>query len=191
LLAQLRYQSAAAALPPQPKRPVREIVTVNDKEIRTDQDAITTIRKSVNEVNVVFTVTDKRGRFINDLQQSDVQVLDDKKHPTAINSFRSETDLPLRVGVLIDASNSIRDRFKFEQDAAVEFLNRIVRPGSDKALVIGFDTTSEVTQEFTDDLEKLARGRRYCARAVVQQCMTRSTMRVVTACLRLEKRPAP
>jgi Ca-activated chloride channel homolog len=124
----------------------------------SDQDAITTIRKSVNEVNVVFTVTDKRGRFINDLQQSDVQVLDDKKPPSAISAFRSETDLPLRVGILIDASNSIRDRFKFEQDAAVEFLNRIVRSGSDKALVIGFDTTSEVTQEFTDDLEKLARG---------------------------------
>jgi VWFA-related protein len=58
----------------------------------------------------------------------------------------------------VDASNSIRDRFKFEQEAAVEFLSQIVRPRSDQAFVIGFDTTPEVTTDFTDSTEKLSNG---------------------------------
>ncbi len=117
-----------------------------------------TIRKRVEEVNVIFTVTDKHGKFIKDLKQQDFHFLDDKKPPEAIKDFHSETDLPLRVGLLIDASNSIAMRFRFEQEAAVEFLNQIVRPKSDLAFVIGFDTSAEVTQDFTDDGEKLAKG---------------------------------
>ena len=62
------------------------------------------------------------------------------------------------MGLLIDASNSIRDRFKFEQEAAIEFLNQIIRQKFDQAFVIGFDTTPEVTQEFTDNTEALSKG---------------------------------
>lgn len=118
----------------------------------------TTITKTVNLVNVVFTVTDKHGRFIKDLKKEDFRVLDDNKPPAEIKGFTAETDLPLRVGLLIDASNSIRDRFKFEQEAAIEFLNQIVRPKHDQAFVLGFDSTAEVTQDFTDNTESLSRG---------------------------------
>ena len=118
----------------------------------------TTITKNVNLVNVVFTVTDKHGRFIKDLGKDDFRVLDDNKPPAEIKGFASETNLPLRVGLLIDASNSIRDRFKFEQEAAIEFLNQIVRPKQDQAFVIGFDSTAEVTQDFTDNTEALSKG---------------------------------
>ncbi len=55
------------------------------------------------------------------------------------------------MGLLIDASNSIRDRFRFEQDAAVEFLQQVVRPKSDQAFVIGFDSVSDLTQDYTDN----------------------------------------
>ncbi len=123
-----------------------------------DQEAAATIVKTVNEVNVIFTVTDRHGRFIKDLKREDFKVLDDNKPPAAISSFSSQTDLPLRVGLLIDASSSIRDRFKFEQEAAIGFLNQMVRPGSDQAFVLGFDAVSEVTQEFTDDTNRLAHG---------------------------------
>jgi VWFA-related protein len=85
-------------------------------------------------------------------------VLDNNQPPQAIRSFRAETDLPLRVGLLVDASSSIRDRFRFEQDAAIEFLNDIIRPRFDRAFVIGFDTTAELTQDFTDDTGKLSQG---------------------------------
>ncbi len=121
-------------------------------------DSITVFRKRVDEVNVVFTVTDKREHFVKDLTQNDFRVIDDNKPALSIRSFSHETNLPLRVGLLIDASNSVRDRFKFEQEAAIEFLNQIIRPRYDKAFVIGFDTTPEVTQDFTDDTEKLSHG---------------------------------
>ncbi len=121
-------------------------------------DTITTIRKRVDEVNVVFTVTDKRDHFVKDLTENDFRVVDDNKPALSIRSFSRQTNLPLRVGLLIDASNSVRDRFKFEQEAAIEFLNQIIRPRYDKAFVIGFDTTPEVTQDFTDSPEKLSHG---------------------------------
>jgi VWFA-related protein len=125
---------------------------------KSDSDeSVATIVHQVNEVRVVFTVTDKHGRYIKDLKQNDFRVLDDQK-PAELRSFRSETDLPLQVGLLIDASNSVRDRFKFEQGAAIEFLNAIIRPHYDKAFVVGFDSTPEVTQDFTDNTESLSNG---------------------------------
>ncbi len=126
-----------------------------------NNDAIepaTTIKLTTNEVNVVFTVTDKHGKRITDMKQNDFRVVDDNKPPEEIRSFYAETNLPLQVGLLIDASNSVRDRFKFEQESAIEFLNQTVRRGDDKAFVVGFDATPEVTQDFTDDTEALARG---------------------------------
>ncbi len=121
-------------------------------------DTVTVIRKRVDEVNVVFTVTDKRDHFVKDLTQADFRVIDNNKPALSIQSFSRQTNLPLRVGLLIDASNSVRDRFKFEQEAAIEFLNQIIRPKDDKGFVIGFDTTPEVTQDFTDDTQALSHG---------------------------------
>ncbi|PYX30887.1 MAG: VWA domain-containing protein [Acidobacteria bacterium] len=121
-------------------------------------DEVARFKIGTNEVNVVFTVTDKHGRYITDLKQNDFHVIDDNKPPEEVRSFHAETNLPLQVGLLIDASNSVRDRFKFEQESAVEFLNQTVRRRYDKAFVIGFDATPEVTQDFTDNTEALARG---------------------------------
>src|SRR5438552_3306632 len=123
-----------------------------------DEDAATTIRVPVNEVNVIFTVTDKHGRYVKNLKKSDFNVVDDSKPAAEIRSFHNETDLPLQVGLLVDASNSVRDRFKFEQESAIEFLNQTIRPKYDKAFVVGFDATPEVTQDFTDNTELLSRG---------------------------------
>ena len=123
-----------------------------------DSGAIATLHKRVDEVNVIFTVTDKHGHFIKDLKKDDIRVLDDHRPPSSVVAFRSETDLPLRVGLLVDASNSIRERFHFEQEAAMYFLSQIIRPKSDQAFVLGFDTTAEVTQDLTDNAEKLAHG---------------------------------
>ena len=118
----------------------------------------TTIRTRVDEVSVVFTVTDKHNHYVKDLTKGDFKVLDDEKPVEDVRSFRTETNLPLQVGLLIDASNSIRDRFKFEQESAIEFLNSIIRPRYDKAFVVGFDVAPELTQDFTDNTELLADG---------------------------------
>jgi Ca-activated chloride channel family protein len=124
----------------------------------TGSGEIPRIRVGINEVNVVFTVTDKHGKRVTDLKQGDFHFVDDNKPATEIRSFHAETNLPLQVGLLIDASNSVRDRFKFEQESAIEFLNQTVRKRYDQAMVIGFDATPEVTQDFTDDTEKLGQG---------------------------------
>jgi VWFA-related protein len=123
-----------------------------------DDDSVTTIRKTVNEVNVVFTVTDKHGRYVKDLSKGDFKVIDDAKPAEEVKDFRNQTDLPLQVGLLVDASNSVRDRFKFEQESAIEFLNQTIRPKYDSAFIVGFDVTPEVTQDFTDNTESLSRG---------------------------------
>jgi len=119
---------------------------------------LTTLRTTTNEVNVVFTVTDKHGHRVTDLKQNDFRIADDNKPPQEIRSFHAETNLPLQVGLLIDASNSVRDRFRFEQESAIEFLNQTIHPGKDIAFVVGFDVTPEVTQDFTGSSEELAHG---------------------------------
>jgi VWFA-related protein len=124
----------------------------------TDDPGGITIPISVNEVNVVFTVTDRHNRYVQDLAKNDFKVVDDEKPVQEIRSFRRETDLPLQVGLLIDASNSIRERFKFEQESAIEFLNDTIRRRYDQAFVIGFDIKPELTQDFTDNMEALSKG---------------------------------
>jgi VWFA-related protein len=123
-----------------------------------DNGDVLKIRVGINEVNVVFTVTDKHGRRVTDLKQNDFRIVDDSKPAVEVRSFHAETNLPLQVGLLVDASSSVRDRFKFEQESAIEFLNQTVRKRYDRAFVVGFDATPEVTQDFTDDTEKLAHG---------------------------------
>ena len=123
-----------------------------------DTDDVLKIRVGINEVNVVFTVTDKHGRRVTDLKQNDFRIVDDSKPAAEVRSFHAETNLPLQVGLLIDASSSVRDRFKFEQESAIEFLNQTLRKRYDQAFVVGFDATPEVTQDFTDDTERLAHG---------------------------------
>ncbi|MBZ5524151.1 MAG: VWA domain-containing protein [Acidobacteriia bacterium] len=123
-----------------------------------DDGPVGTIRKRVDQVNVIFTVTDKHGRFVKDLTQDKFTILDNNKPPQKIDNFEAQTNLPLRVGLLIDASNSIRDRFLFEQQAASEFLQSVVRPQSDQAFVLAFDELPTITQDFTSDLDKLTKG---------------------------------
>ena len=101
---------------------------------------------------------DKHGKFVKDLKQDQFKVLDNNRPPKEIVNFESQTNLPLRVGLLIDASNSIRDRFLFEQQATEQFLQAIIRPQSDKAFVLAFDEVSEITQDFTGDLDRLGAG---------------------------------
>lgn len=109
----------------------------------------------VTRVNLLFTVSDKKGRFVNDLTQNDFQILENKK-PQSIVQFTSESNLPLRLAILIDTSNSIRERFKFQQEAATDFINTVIRPREDKAAVVSFDMSAELVADLTDDTDKLA-----------------------------------
>ncbi|MGA8783556.1 MAG: VWA domain-containing protein, partial [Terracidiphilus sp.] len=116
------------------------------------------IRVTVNEVNLIFTVTDRHGHYIPNLGQNDFALLDDQKAPERVNSFHQQINLPLRVGIVIDASTSIRSRFQFEQQSAVEFLLQVLKAKGDRAFVMGFDVTPTVTADWTNDPDKLEMG---------------------------------
>jgi len=113
------------------------------------------IKVRVELVNVLTTVTDKKNRLVTDLTKDDFRVFEDGK-PQEIRFFSRETDLPLRIGMLIDASNSVRDRLRFEQEAAIDFLNEAVHPGKDLAFLVAFDLEPQLVQDYTDDIEKLS-----------------------------------
>ncbi|MGA8491723.1 MAG: VWA domain-containing protein [Terriglobales bacterium] len=119
-------------------------------------ESVLTIKKRVDEVNVLFIATDKHGKFVRNLDQKDFAILDDHKPPQSIVNFRRETDLPIELGLLIDTSGSVRGRFDFEQDAAVTFLRNTVRPNFDKAFVVGFNGQSKMMQNFTDNAALLS-----------------------------------
>jgi Ca-activated chloride channel family protein len=141
----------AAALKAQqpPPPPSAHVTTVQDDEDRTR------ILVDVTRVNILFTVTDKKGRFVTDLDKGDFEVTENKR-PQHIMEFAAESDLPLRMAILIDSSNSVRGRFRFIQEAAIEFLNSVMRLGQDSALVVSFDTSTELVSGLSDDTEKLA-----------------------------------
>jgi VWFA-related protein len=92
------------------------------------------------------------------LNQSDFSILDDHKPVESILNFRRETDLPIELGLLMDVSGSVQSRFGFEKEAATGFLQHLIRPGFDRAFVVGFNRDSHLTQDFTDQVPLLAAG---------------------------------
>jgi Ca-activated chloride channel family protein len=113
-----------------------------------------TIKIPVNLVDVLFTVLNRRNKLISTLEQKDFKILDDNV-PQDIRYFSKQTDLPLRIGMLLDTSNSIRDRLKFEQDAANNFLFSVLRRNKDEAFLMTFDDEPEILQTFTGDTGRL------------------------------------
>ena len=122
------------------------------------EESILTIHKRVDEVNVLFIATDRHGKFVRNLNQNDFSFYDDHKPVQSILNFRRETDLPIELGLLVDVSGSVQSRFGFEKEAATGFLQHIIRPGFDKAFVVGFNKQSKLTQDFTDNLAALSAG---------------------------------
>jgi len=112
------------------------------------QEQVITV--NVDLVNIYFTVSNKRGRLVTNLDRGSFRALEDGKVQT-ITHFSKETDAPLTILLLVDTSGSVRDKLKFEQEAAVDFLAATLRRGRDKAAVFTFDHAIEMRQDFTDD----------------------------------------
>jgi VWFA-related protein len=128
-----------------------------DSAAPSSDQPITTIRVQANEVNLIFTVTDKKGKFITGLKQQSFGLLDDGKPPEAVFRFTQQTNLPLRVGIMLDTSSSIRQRFQFEQDSAVEFFLQVLHR-NDRAFIEGFDIQTDVAQGYTNNIDLLNQG---------------------------------
>jgi len=141
LLAQQPSQNPADSTPPPATQPQAQ---------EPPPKSPTTIRTQVNLVDVLFTVLDRRNKLVANLEKPDFRVFDDNLQQD-IRYFSKQSDLPLRIGMLMDTSNSIRDRLRFEQDAANNFLFSVLRSGKDEAFVMTFDDEPEIVQTFTND----------------------------------------
>jgi len=151
-------QSTTPASTPAPQAPVEPQTQQPTPSENSSPDlSAPTIKVQVNEVNLIFTVTDKKGRFITGLQRQNFGLLDDGRPPVAVLRFSQQTNLPLRVGIMLDTSSSIRQRFQFEQDSAIEFLLQILHR-NDRAFVEGFDIETDMAQSFTNNIDLLNQG---------------------------------
>jgi VWFA-related protein len=109
-----------------------------------------TLRVAVDEVAIFFAATD-HGSAVTNLTASDVAIRDNSRAPDGILAFRNESQLPLRLGLVIDTSNSVTDRFHFEQEAAAKFLKTVLTDKDDLAFVVGVNNSVLMVQDFTAD----------------------------------------
>jgi VWFA-related protein len=157
-LAQAQSPLGNSSIPVSPYTASPYLSSAPGSSIGDDQNSVLTIKKRVDEVNVLFIATDKHGKFVRNLNEADFNILDDHKPPESIISFRRETDLPIEMGLLVDVSGSVHGRFDFEQEAATGFLQHVIRPGFDKAFVLGFNAHGQIAQDFTDNVTLLSAG---------------------------------
>jgi len=142
VLAAVAAVGAQQAQPPAPPAPPQEAPPKADR-----QGAIIS---NVNLVEVLFSVVTKREKLITDMNKEDFKVFDDGAQQE-ITDFSQPTDLPLRIGMVLDTSNSIRERLKFEQDAAIDFIFNALRRGKDQAFLMTFDDGPQIIKDFTGD----------------------------------------
>ena len=154
------YVNASPAVAVSNKASAAAVVDVssnNTADVDSDEPIIT-IKKRVDEVNLLFIATDRHGKFVRNLNQNDFSIIDDHKPVDNIVNFRRETDLPIEMGLLVDVSGSVSSRFAFEKGAATGFLQHMIRPRYDRAFVVAFNKDSRITQDFTDQVPLLAAG---------------------------------
>ncbi len=146
-----------AATPAQQTSGAQQAPGAQQQPDQEPPQATETLQLFSREVDLLFAVTDKRGNFVNGLQQQNFGLLDDGRPPERIIRFVQQTNLPLRVGIMIDTSSSIRQRFAYEQQAAIDFLLQVMHP-VDRAFVEGFDVQTDIEQDYTNRVDLLDSG---------------------------------
>lgn len=114
-----------------------------------------TVLKHVQEVNLALTVRDRHGHFVNNLTQSDLLILDNDERADQITYFKSSSDLPLRVALVIDTSDSVTYCFDSERKTATRFLKHILRTDRDSGLIVNFNEKVNIPQPPTADFHLL------------------------------------
>lgn len=111
------------------------------------------IHVDVDVVNVLCTVSDKRGALITDLRKEDFEIHENGRKQE-IRYFARDTDLPLTVALLMDVSGSVRQSIDAEREASGRFFDAVIRP-TDHALLLGFSSTLVLWQDFTSSTARL------------------------------------
>jgi len=122
------------------------------------------LHSNVDEVSILFVATD-HGKPIRDLIQSEVTVRDAGKPPVSVVAFRTESELPLRLGLIIDTSESVKGRFSFEQSAASDFVQKVLTKKDDTAFIVGASNSVLLVQDFTANPAQITNGIRSLAPA--------------------------
>jgi Ca-activated chloride channel homolog len=130
---------------------------VNEQDSKNGD--LETIRLGTRLVNVLFSVTDRENRYLNDLVKSDVSVLENGK-PQVIFTFKRELDLPLTMAILVDASNSVLPVLPRLTEASYQFIDSVMQPDKDKTAIIQFNSETELIQDLTSNITRLRRGLR-------------------------------
>lgn len=108
-------------------------------------------------VNVLFTAQDRNRRLLTNLTQSDIKLLEDGV-PQELSAFTRQVDLPLSLSILIDVSVSQQRMLPDEKDAAISFLESVVRPSKDEVAVLSFTGETTLEQDMTNNLTRLRRA---------------------------------
>ncbi|MDI9613336.1 MAG: VWA domain-containing protein [Acidobacteriota bacterium] len=115
-----------------------------------------TYRISVDLVNVLCSVFDRKtDSFMTNLAREDFALYEDGKSQE-ITNFARETNLPLTLAMLVDTSESVTPKLKFIQDTATSFFQTVLRD-RDRAMLVEFDSSVTLLQDFTNDPNKMAR----------------------------------
>jgi VWFA-related protein len=150
----LAAQDFFAQQPPPPPAQPPQSQGQSQPQLKRPQEGQPTIAVEVKTVSVLATVRDKHGKIISNLTKDDFQ-LDEDGRPQTINYFAHESDLPLRLGLLVDTSLSQRRVLDQERSASYSFLDKLLRQDKDLAFVIHFDREVELLQDFTPSRPQL------------------------------------
>ena len=149
-----RAQQPTPAPAQQQPQPPPQQPAPSQPELKRPQEGQPKIAVEVKTVSVLATVRDKHGKIVSNLTKDDFQ-LDEDGRPQTINYFAHESDLPLRLGLLVDTSLSQRKVLDQERSASYSFLDKLLRQDKDLAFVIHFDREVELLQDFTPSRPQL------------------------------------
>lgn len=119
-------------------------------------NSLPTLAVQVDEVALSFFVADRHHRWIADLAANELRLRDNGQPPESIRLFQNQSGAPLRLGVLVDISDSVRQSFKYERNAAATFISQMVDSSKDLAFVVGFNQRPTVAQDLTADAQALS-----------------------------------
>jgi len=121
-----------------------------------DHKPVGTFTLHVDEVDLPFVVADRHHHWITNLSQDELRLRDNGLPPESIRIFESRSGLPLRVGLIVDKSDSVSQQFTYEKDAAALFISRLMNSSQDLAFVLGFSDQPALVQDLTPDTQALA-----------------------------------